>query len=70
MIIINEWKKMKLTGDASDFRNFLIGHFKRKFNYELGSDIYQVASVLDINNACRWVNEPFFHELVVSGKIN
>lgn len=53
-IIISKLSRMILSPKYQPFVRNLIKAFKLKFDYELNSEVYAVASLLDINTLLEW----------------
>jgi hypothetical protein len=62
------WKSMVLTGEASKLRDYMVAHFDNKFEYELKSDTYAVASLLDTSKLQYWSFSPVGQQYVTKGK--
>jgi len=64
LIMIQELEKLKINGDSvrgafKSLRDLLIKSFKKKFNYELNSQVYLVASVFSVSKLHLWYNRSF-----------
>jgi hypothetical protein len=55
-IMLSKWIRMDLFGEYNVLRNNLIAAFKHKFSYEIKSNIYNVASLLNISKLKLWYN--------------
>jgi len=54
MVIISKWNRMEVTGTYKLLCNLLVAAFKKKFEFELNSPIYNVASILLVSNLKHW----------------
>jgi hypothetical protein len=54
--MLSKWTRMDLFGEYNVLRNNLIAAFKHKFSYEIKSNIYNVASLLNISKLKLWYN--------------
>jgi len=54
MVIISKWQRMEVTGTYKLLCNLLVSAFKQKFQFELNSPIYNVASILLVSNLKNW----------------
>jgi hypothetical protein len=55
---------MDVTGDGKQLRDNLICAFEYKFNYELESEIYFAASVMDVSQMRFWFMRTFAQEYI------
>jgi hypothetical protein len=65
--IISQLRKLKLQGEPSRFRYLLIGYLRMKFKNELNSNIYPLASLLDIGKTHLWARKASNYEYVNKG---
>ena len=49
-MLLNTWKRMDVIGQAQELRDNLICAFEHKFEYELSSQIYLAASIVEVKN--------------------
>jgi hypothetical protein len=55
-IIISKWRRFNFSGVYKDLCMKLVQSFEAKFQYELNSHVYQVASLLETNKLRVWLN--------------
>jgi hypothetical protein len=53
-IMISKWKRMNVSGVYRNLCNLLISAFEYKFQYEVNSNVYHVATVLDSSMLNNW----------------
>ena len=59
LVTISKWEKMKLGGNLSLLVNYIIQEFKRKFDFELNSEIYNAAAILETSKLHHWHQRSF-----------
>jgi len=59
LTLISKWERMKVTNTYRRLCDLLILGFKRKFDYELNSPIYSVASLFNVSNWSAWLNRSY-----------
>ena len=57
-IMISKWSRMEVQGEAKQLVNLLVSSIKFKFNDELNSHVYKVASLLNVSKLPLWYNRP------------
>ncbi|CAF1029887.1 unnamed protein product, partial [Brachionus calyciflorus] len=57
-IMISKWNRMKVSGNYRKLCDSLISSFKYKFDYELNSSIYAVASLINVSKLKLWISRP------------
>ncbi len=57
-IIISKWSRFNCTGAYQDLCNNLIKQFNHKFDYELNSNVYRVASLMNTHKIWLWYTRP------------
>jgi hypothetical protein len=55
-IMLSKWTRMDLFGEYNVLRNNIISAFEHKFSYEIKSNIFNVASLLNISKLKLWYN--------------
>lgn len=55
-------ERMDLQDPAAEFRDLLVHHLKNKFNYELNSKCYNIASILKTSKLHTWIDRSFGRE--------
>ena len=55
MILISKLTRMDVSGNYKSLCNYLISAFKHKFKYELNSNVYSVASLLNVSKLNLWI---------------
>jgi hypothetical protein len=65
LILIDTWKRMSLTGASKQFRDYLVKAFEHKFSYELDSNVYLSAAVLEASGLVCWFREDFSEQKVL-----
>ena len=53
-IMFSKWNRMEVTGRHKKFCISLVNCFKKKFDYEINSDVYKVASLLNTSKLYLW----------------
>ena len=59
LILISKWQRMQVTSSYRKLCDLLILGYKRKFDHELNSPVYSVASLLCVSNWEVWLNKGF-----------
>ena len=67
LIMLQELEKLKINGTAvsgsfKSLRDLLVKSFRKKFNYELNSQVYLVASLFSVTKLHLWYNRSFSKE--------
>jgi hypothetical protein len=67
LIMLQELEKLKINGTAvsgsfKSLRDLLVKSFRKKFNYELNSQVYLVASLFSVTKLHLWHNRSFSKE--------
>jgi hypothetical protein len=52
--MFSKWNRMEVTGRHKKFCIFLVNCFKKKFEYEINSDVYKVAGLLNTSKLYLW----------------
>lgn len=58
MIMLSRWKRLQVDGVYKSLCNYLVQSFTHKFEYELHSPVYQVASLLNTSKIRYWYKRP------------
>jgi hypothetical protein len=53
-IMFSRWNRLQVFGNAKAFCTSLINWHKKKFTYELNSDVYKTASLLNTSKLPLW----------------
>ena len=70
LIMLQELEKLKINGIAlrgsfKSLRDLLVSSFKKKFNYEMNSQVYLVASIFSVTKLHLWYNRSFSKEFAL-----
>jgi hypothetical protein len=60
ILMFAKWESMTLKGEQSRLCELLIKAHKQKFEFELKSSVYEVASLLNISKLYIWYNQSLF----------
>jgi hypothetical protein len=72
LIMIQELDKLKINGEEvrgqfKSLRDLLVKSFKKKFNYEMNSQVYLVASIFSVSKLHLWYKRTFSKIYVLKG---
>ena len=72
LIMFEEYDKLKIngvpiTGTSKSFKELLINSFKKKFEYELDSNVFLVSSIYTVSKLNLWYKRSFSKEYVTKG---
>ena len=59
LLIHGSLERMQLSNEPKVFRDFLLEAIKKKFKYELTSNVYLAAAVLNVEYMSKWVPRSF-----------
>ena len=70
LIMLQELEKLKINGTAvrgsfKSLRDLLVSSFKKKFNYEINSQVYLVTSIFSVTKLHLWYNRSFSKEFAL-----
>jgi len=63
LMMLSKWNRMEVGGNYRLLCELLTNAFKHKFNYELNSPVYAVASLFNISKLKEWVTRKGCEEL-------